>query len=77
MPEGFPVNTLTVMRALSALSSYYDEQGKTEEGQKKLLEVLDILLRKFWVEHEKVYEREVFAAVFESVLGKDESAKSE
>ena len=75
MPEGFPVNTLTVMRALCALTSLYE--GREEEGQKKLLGLMDVLLKKFWIDHERVYEKEVFGKVFEDVLGKEEAEKSE
>ena len=77
MPEGFPVKTLTVMRALCAFTSLHEEEGKEEEAQKKLVALVDVLLRKLWVEHEKVYEQDVFAGIFEDVLGKEETQKSE
>jgi 2-hydroxychromene-2-carboxylate isomerase len=75
MPEGFPINTLTIMRALCAFTSLY--KGKEEEGQKKLVKLLDVLLPELWVNHEKVYEKDVFGEVFEEVLGKKESETGE
>ena len=71
VPEGFPPMTLTIMRALCALTVL--NPGK--EGQPKLIKALDALFHAFWVEHKKTYEKEVLIAVLNEVLGKEEAGK--
>lgn len=72
-PEGFPPLTLTIMRALCALTVLHPG----EEGQKPLTKCLDALYHEFWVNHKKTNEKEVLAEVLGSVLGKEETAKGE
>ena len=71
VPEGFPPMTLTIMRALCALTVL--NPGK--EGQPKLIKALDALFHAFWVEHKKTNEKEVLVAVLNEVLGKEEAGK--
>lgn len=73
MPEGFPPLTLTVMRALCALTVVVP--GGEAEQQKVLVKVLDEVLREFWVEHRKVYEKSEIEGVLERVVGKDIAGK--
>jgi 2-hydroxychromene-2-carboxylate isomerase len=72
-PEGFPPLTLTIMRALCALTVLHPG----EEGQEPLTKCLDSLYYAFWVEHKKTNEKEVLAEVLSSVLGKEETEKGE
>lgn len=69
MPEGFPPMTLTIMRALCALSIV--EEGKS--GQGRLPAALDELYKAFWVEHKKTHEKEVLVEVLAGALGKEET----
>jgi 2-hydroxychromene-2-carboxylate isomerase len=70
-PEGFPPMTLTIMRALCALTILHPGQ----DGQKPLTECLDSLYHAFWVEHKKTNEKEVLTEVLSDVLGKEEAGK--
>lgn len=70
-PEGFPPLTLTVMRALCAITVLYPGN----EGQEILIKLLDELLNAFWVEHKKVYEKDVLVEVLEQVIGSEETGK--
>lgn len=68
VPEGFPPLTLTVMRALCALTV-------VDGSQDVLIKMLDELLREMWVEHRKVWEKESFGPVFQEVIGAETTAK--
>jgi len=70
-PPDFPPLTLTIMRALCALTLLHP--GK--EGQGPLTKALDELYREFWVNHKKTNEKDVLAKVLEKVLGKEETEK--
>lgn len=71
IPEGFPPLTLTIMRALCALTILHP--GK--EGQGVLIRCLDALFHAFWVEHQKTNEKDVLTKVLTEVLGREETAK--
>jgi 2-hydroxychromene-2-carboxylate isomerase len=71
-PPDFPPLTLTIMRALCALTLLHP--GK--EGQGPLTKALDELYREFWVNHKKTNEKDVLAEVLGKVLGKEETEKS-
>ncbi|KAJ5675609.1 thioredoxin-like protein [Penicillium macrosclerotiorum] len=61
-PQGFPPRTLTVQRALCAVS---------QKSPAKLPAVIDALYHSFWVnENFKIGEPETFAPILESILGK-------
>ncbi|KAJ5273443.1 hypothetical protein N7478_008568 [Penicillium angulare] len=63
MPEGFPVKTLGVQRALCAL---------LQKAPEKLPLVMEALFRSMWVDRNShIGEPEGFIPVFEGVLGKD------
>lgn len=70
-PPGFPQFTLTVMRAMCAITVLYPGV----EGQKVLIKCLERLFRAAWVEHQKTQEKEVLEELLTSVLGPDETAK--
>lgn len=62
MPEGFPVKTLGVQRALCALS---------QKAPEKLPSVMEALFQSMWVDrNSRIGEPEGFTPVLESVLGK-------
>jgi hypothetical protein len=67
----FPPLTLTIMRALCALTLLHP--GK--EGQRPLTKALDELYGEFWVKHKKTNEKDVLAEVLGKVLGKEETEK--
>jgi 2-hydroxychromene-2-carboxylate isomerase len=67
-PDGFPPLTLTIMRALCALTVLH-------EGQAKLIKTLDVLYHDYWVEHKKTNEKNVLAEILGRVLGKEDSEK--
>lgn len=71
MPEGFPVLTLTVMRAICALMLLHPGP----DGQEILVKVLDSLLPALWVDHKKVHEKDVFGPMLETIIGKSEVEK--
>jgi 2-hydroxychromene-2-carboxylate isomerase len=73
MPEGFPPMTLTIMRALCALTALHPG----EEGQKPLIRCLDALYAAYWVDHKKTNEKEMLSQVLSDVLGKEEATKGE
>lgn len=61
-PEGFPPKTLSIQRALCAISQKYPA---------KLPAAIEALYRSFWVdENTRIGDVEGFAPVLESVLGK-------
>lgn len=68
VPEGFPPLTLTVMRAFCALTV-------VDGSQDVLIKVLDELLKDMWVDHRKVWEKEICGEVFGEVLGEERAAK--
>ncbi|KAH7336385.1 thioredoxin-like protein [Rhexocercosporidium sp. MPI-PUGE-AT-0058] len=70
-PPGFPQMTLTIMRALCALTVLHP--GK--EGQEVLTKALDALFEASWVQHRKTNEKEVLEDVLVGVLGKEEAGK--
>jgi len=70
VPGGFPPLTLSIMRALCALTVLYSGS----EGQEKLTQALDVLYYDYWYEHKKTNEKEVLEEVLTRVLG-DEDAK--
>jgi 2-hydroxychromene-2-carboxylate isomerase len=70
-PESFPPLTLTIMRALCALTVLHP--GK--EGQRILIECLDVLYHAYWVDHRKTHEKDVLAEVLNGVLGAEQSKK--
>jgi protein-disulfide isomerase-like protein with CxxC motif len=74
-PDGFPPLTLSVMRALCALTALRPEEE--EQGQKSLVACLDALYRAYWVEGRQTHEREVLGAVLTEVLGAAEAEKGE
>ena len=65
VPEGFPPLTLLVMRALCVVDEVH--------GQEVFIKVLDEVLKAFWVEHRKVWEREALVEVLSAVLGGEEA----
>lgn len=64
-PEGFPPNTLTIMRALCVLTVV--KPGK--EGQDLLIKVLDVLFPSYWVEGKRTFEKDVLNSILRQVLG--------
>jgi len=70
-PPGFPPMTLTIMRALCALTILHPGP----EGQEPLIKCLNALYQAYWVEHQKTQEKEVLVEVLTSVLGAEETAK--
>ena len=66
-PKGFPIRTLSVQRALCAVSQ------RTPE---KLAEVISVIFQSFWADgNTTVGEPEGFAPLIESVLGKQETGE--
>ncbi|TVY47337.1 Glutathione S-transferase kappa [Lachnellula occidentalis] len=70
MPDGFPPLTLSVMRALCALTVL-----ESESGQEALVKCLDALFEAYWVRHERIVERDVLARVLGEVLGEERGRK--
>lgn len=63
MPDGFPVRTLGVQRALCALS---------QKAPEKLSSVMEALFQSMWIDrNSRIGEPEGFIPVFEGVLGKE------
>jgi hypothetical protein len=71
IPPGFPSLTLTIMRALCALTVLHP--GK--EGQPILTKCLDVLYHAYWVEHRKTNEKEVLTEILNGVLGVEDTKK--
>lgn len=71
MPPAFPPMTLTIMRAMCALTVMHP--GK--EGQEVLCKALDKLFEAYWVNCQNTSEKDVLTEVLESVLGKEEAGK--
>ena len=69
MPDGFPPLTLSVMRALCALTVLRPGQ------QEPLLKCLDALYEAYWVRHERTTEKDVLAAILAEVLGEETGNK--
>lgn len=65
VPEGFPVLTLTIMRALCYVQIKYPDE---------LVRCVDVLYQSFWVEaNSKVGKPEGFGLILEKVLGKEKA----
>lgn len=63
VPEGFPVRTVEVQRALCVISQI---------SPAKLPLVIEALYRSFWVDrNSKIGQPDNFAAILETVLGKE------
>jgi 2-hydroxychromene-2-carboxylate isomerase len=71
MPGGFPPLTLSIMRALSALTNLHEKK----KGQEKLCACLDEIWREWWVEHRPVHEKPVLEEILINVLGKQEAER--
>lgn len=71
VPAGFPPLTLSIMRALCAVTLLHPVQ----EGQAVLIRCLDALFHAFWVEHRKTNEKDVLAMVLDGILGSEQTAK--
>lgn len=71
-PEGFPPNTLTIMRALCALTIL--KPGK--EGKEILIRVLDVLFPAYWVEGKRTFEKGILGSVLGEVLGEELTSES-
>lgn len=69
----FPPFTLTIMRALCALTVLHPGA----QGQDVLIRCLDTLFHACWVEQKATNKNDVLASVLTSVLGADETAKRE
>lgn len=62
MPDGFPIKTLAVQRALCSVA---------QKAPAKLASVIEALYHSLWVErYSKIGEPEGFALVLEAILGK-------
>ncbi|KAL8813146.1 MAG: hypothetical protein Q9200_000494 [Gallowayella weberi] len=61
LPPGFPVNTLPVQRALTAVDMLFPE---------KLPETVDTIFHAFFALHQPVHERECLVGLLESVHGR-------
>ncbi len=70
-PDGFPPLTLTIMRALCALTVLYPG----EDGQVILCKALDALYKAYWVDHRKTYEKDVLVEVLVESLGEEATGK--
>jgi len=71
IPDGFPPLTLTIMRALCALTVLHPG----DKGQGKLIQCLDALYEAYWVQHRKTNEKDVLTEVLGRVLGTEEIEK--
>ncbi|KAL4820528.1 thioredoxin-like protein [Aspergillus spinulosporus] len=64
-PEGFPPNTVTVQRALTAIS---------QQTPDKLIPATEAVWQEFWVKGDgKATQPEVFAPIFERILGSSQT----
>lgn len=62
MPDGFPIKTLAVQRALCSVA---------QKAPAKLASVIEALYRSLWIErNSKIGEPEGFAPILEGILGK-------
>lgn len=68
MPDGFPPLTLSIMRALCALTI-------EKPGQEPLIACLDALYEAYWVRHEKTINKDVLAGILTKVLGEETATK--
>jgi 2-hydroxychromene-2-carboxylate isomerase len=73
VPPGFPPMTLTIMRALCALTVLYPGA----KGQEALIKCLDKLYHACWVEHQMTQDKEVLSGVLSSIIGAEDAAKGE
>ena len=71
-PDGFPPLTLTIMRALCALTVLHP----SEEGQESLTKALDELYREYWLNHRRTNDKDVLEGVLTKVLGKEDATQS-
>jgi hypothetical protein len=72
-PDGFPPRTLTMMRALCALTLL----RPGDEGQKSLVSCLDALFAAYWVEGRQTSDQYILTEEFTRVLGAEDTGKSE
>jgi 2-hydroxychromene-2-carboxylate isomerase len=72
-PDGFPPLTLSIMRALCALTIL----RPGDEGQRRLVACLDALFHGYWAEGKETNEKDVLAEELSRVLGPDETGKGE
>jgi len=71
LPTGFPPTTVTIMRALCAITVL--RPGKA--GQEPLTKALDSLYQAYWVDSRPIQDKEVLAEVLSEALGQDEAQK--
>lgn len=72
LPDSFPPRTLSIMRALCALT-----EVEKEAGQEKLIEAFDALYEGFWVGRRPTHEPEVLKEILLKTLGRETAAKGE
>lgn len=73
VPEGFPPLTLTIMRALCAVTIL--KAG--EKDQRSLIACLDALFAAYWVDGKKTNEKDILAEELTRVLGAEDAGKGE
>ncbi|GAB7355203.1 hypothetical protein MBLNU459_g5757t2 [Dothideomycetes sp. NU459] len=66
MPEGFPVNTVSVMRALCVLSQSHPD---------KLAESFAQLYHALWAEHKDAHKPDVYVPILAGIVGESEAKK--
>lgn len=76
-PPNFPPLTLTVMRAINALSHLADASSQTSPAaQKAIIHALDVFFDAYWVRGEVITDKDVLARILGTIVGgEDKVAK--
>lgn len=71
-PPNFPPLTLTVMRAINALSFLTGKEQTSPEAQKVIVNALDLFYDAYWVRGEVITDKEVVAGILGKIVGGDQ-----
>ncbi|CAN8104352.1 unnamed protein product [Discula destructiva] len=70
-PPNFPPLTLTVMRAVNAISHLSDHEQTSPEAQRAIIKALDAFYDAYWVQGQLITDKDVLSSVLGKVVDGD------
>lgn len=68
-PPNFPPLTLTVMRAINAISHLTGKEQTSTEAQTSIIRALDTFYEAYWVQGQEITDKNVMAGILGKVVG--------
>lgn len=77
MPPNFPPLTLTVMRAINAISLLTGKEQTSPEAQQAIIRALDIFYEAYWVQGKVITDKNVLAETLGKIVGGGDASSDE